>query len=100
VNGIEFYWDQHTLRYLKRHDENFYDITKDKYRLDQPKSALVRLTSSLLKRRGHQQTRRKINDTQSQTTSNNSTNILKKHVRINIQSAHNAGRGILPKRSK
>jgi hypothetical protein len=95
VNGIEFYWNQQTLRYRKRYDDddNSYDLTKDKYRNEQPKSAIIRAKSTLLKRREHQQKRKQINDSQS-------PNIVKKHVRINIQSPHNAGRGILPKRYK
>jgi hypothetical protein len=101
VNGIEFYWDQQTLRYRKRYDDDdSYDITKDKHRIEQPKSAIHRLTSTLLKRREHQQKRKKINESQSQTVSTKSSDIGKKHVRITIQSAHNAGRGILPKRYK
>jgi hypothetical protein len=93
VNGIEFYWDQRTLRYRKQYDNNFYDIIKDQ----QSKNAIVRLTSTLLKRREHQQKQK--NDIQSRTTTSTST--LKKYERIEIQSAHNAGRGIRPpKRSK
>lgn len=94
VNGIEFYWDQRTLRYRKRYDDdNHYDITQNKYRQEQPKSAIIRAKSSLLKRREHQQQRKIINDAEKQI-------LPTKHVRINIQSAHNAGRGILPKRYK
>lgn len=102
VNGIEFYWDQRTLRYRKRMDENVDEIIKDKIRIEQPKNALVRLTSTLLRRREHQAKRKKINsEIQSlTTTSNHSANAMRKHVRIEIQSAHNAGRGILPRRMK
>ena len=97
---LNSYWDQHTLRYRKRYEDNFSDIKKDKHRDEQPKSAVARLRLSLLRRREHQLQRRKINDTQSLTTSNNSNNISRKHVRITVQSAHNAGRGILSKRHK
>jgi len=99
VNGIEFYWDQRTLRYRKRYDDNdnSYNLTKDQYRNEQPKSAIIRAKSTLLKRREHQQNRKQINNSQRHNISND---IVKKHVRINIQSAHNAGRGILPKRQK
>ena len=100
VNGIEFYWDQRTLRYRNRHDDNFYDIRKNKNRNEQSKSAIIRLTSTLLKRRQHQQARRKINEAQSRTESNNSHNISRKLINIDIKSAHNAGRGILSKRYK
>jgi hypothetical protein len=99
VNGIEFYWDQRTLRYRKRFEDNIHDTTTGKHRHVQPKSAIVRARSTLLKRREHQQERKRINDTQSQTVSNDSSNNVKKHVSIDIRSAHNAGRGILPKRA-
>jgi hypothetical protein len=98
VNGIEFYWDQRTLRYRKQYDDNLYDKHHD---IQPPKNAIVRLTSTLLKRREHQQKRTKINnDIQSQTTSIKSSSTPKKYVRIEIQSAHNAGRGIRPRRQK
>jgi len=98
VNGIEFYWDQRILRYRKRYnDDDHYDITKDKHRDEQPRSAIVRVKSTLLKRQEHQQKRKTMNDTPRQIIPNNSNVIVTKHVRINIQSAHNTGRGILPK---
>ncbi|CAF2917364.1 unnamed protein product [Rotaria sp. Silwood2] len=100
VNGIEFYWDQQTLRYRKTYNDNIQDVKKDKHHNEQPKSAIVRLTSVLLKRRQHQQERKKINEAQSQSMSSNSRNMIKKHTSMNIKSAHNAGRGILSKRYK
>ncbi|CAF3714085.1 unnamed protein product [Rotaria sordida] len=100
VNGIEFYWDQRTLRYRNSYDGHTQDIKKDKHRNEQPKSAIVRLTSVLLKRRQHQEERKRINESQSQSASSKSRNIVKKHVNINIKSAHNAGQGILSKRYK
>ena len=93
VNGIEFYWDQRTLRYRKQYDDNLYDTGKDQ----SPRNAIVRLTSTALKRREHQEKRKKFNnEIQSQTTSLNSA--FRKFGRIEIQSAHNAGRGIRPPR--
>jgi len=74
INGIEFYWDQRTLRYKKRTDEH---LDQDKARPQPPANAITRLTTALVKRK-----------------------LVTKHVRLNIQSAHNAGRGILPKRTK
>ncbi len=93
VNGIEFYWDQKTLRYRKQYDDNLYDTSINQ----SSRNAIVRLTSTALKRREHQEKRKKFNnEIQSQTTTSNSA--LRKYVRIEIQSAHNAGRGIRPPR--
>ncbi|CAF2066978.1 unnamed protein product [Rotaria magnacalcarata] len=100
VNGLEFYWDQRTLRYRKLYDDPNRDIKKDKARDEQPKSAIVRLTSVLLKRRQHQQARKQINETKSLTMSSYSSNTITRHTSVQLKSAHNAGRGILSKRHR
>lgn len=102
VNGIEFYWDQRTLRYRKRMDGDLDQTMDEKSRTVQPKNAITRLTSTILRRREHQERRKKINsELQSLTTTSlQSGNRIRKHVRLEIQSAHNAGRGIRPRRGK
>lgn len=100
VSGIEFYWDQRSLRYRKQHEDNPIDLIRDKDRDEHPKSALVRVRSVILRRREHQEQRRRINETLSQTTSDYSANIARRNLKIPVKSAHNAGRGILTKRIK
>lgn len=100
VNGIEFYWDQRTLRYRKLYDEPSRDLKKDKNREEPSRSAIVRVRTVLLRRRQHQQERKQINETKSLTMSNYSNNTLTRHASMQIKSAHNAGRGILSKRPR
>ena len=91
VAGIEFYWDQRTLRYRKRYD----DQEKEKTRIEHPKSAIVRVRSTLVRRREHQEERKFINEHLSQT----GTIIpIKIQRRATVKSARNAGRGLLPRR--